>query len=89
MYPTPPPSQGLLDKLDADLHYAIVHEGKQRVEDMVNYDEVRAAIAEKLESLHTVPNRWERRGYRHVGRGVGGPARWVGLLEGCLGGPSY
>ena len=58
--PLPPVPQGLLDKLDADLHYAIVHEGKQRVEDMVNYDEVRAAIAEKLESLHTVPNRWER-----------------------------
>ena len=62
IFPLPPPPvpQGLLDKLDADLHYAIVHEGKQRVEDMVNYDEVRAAIAEKLESLHTVPNRWER-----------------------------
>ena len=68
--PLPPVPQGLLDKLDADLHYAIVHEGKQRVEDMVNYDEVRAAIAEKLESLHTVPNR--------CGGGGGGlPGGWA------------
>ena len=56
-----------------------MHEGKQRVEDMVNYDEVRAAIAEKLESLHTVPNRWEvgvAGGDQHVGE-EGVPPYWT------------
>ena len=49
--------QALIDKLDADLHYAIVHEGKMRVEDITNYDEVKAAILVKLEALRDVPNR--------------------------------
>ena len=48
--------QGLLDSLDEDLKYALYHEGKQMTpEDVENYDEVRAAIAEKLVDLRDNP----------------------------------
>lgn len=46
-----------MDKLDHDLHYALVHEGKMRVEDITNYEDVKAAITQQLESLRDVPNR--------------------------------
>ena len=56
-YPFPTHIQSLMDKLDHDLHYALVHEGKMRVEDITNYEDVKAAITQQLESLRDVPNR--------------------------------
>ena len=50
--------QGLLDTLDRDLQYCITVEAKMKVEDVVNYSDVRAAIAQGLEALRDVPNRW-------------------------------
>jgi len=48
--------QGLLDSLDDDLVYALKTEGKgMEREDVGNYDEVRAQIAAKLESLRDNP----------------------------------
>ncbi|KAK9824549.1 hypothetical protein WJX72_011249 [[Myrmecia] bisecta] len=51
--------QGLLDKLDEDLKYAIEVEAKAKVEDMENYKEVREEIRGQLEALRDVPNREE------------------------------
>lgn len=51
--------QELLDSLDADLKYVIEVEGKLSMEDIENYDEVRAEIAAGLENLRDVPNRRE------------------------------
>ncbi|GAX75625.1 hypothetical protein CEUSTIGMA_g3069.t1 [Chlamydomonas eustigma] len=51
--------KALMDKLDHDLHYAIVHEGKMNVEDIANYDAVREDIMDQLQALHDVPNREE------------------------------
>ncbi|KAG1663133.1 hypothetical protein FOA52_000655 [Chlamydomonas sp. UWO 241] len=51
--------QGLLDKLDRDLQYAITNEAKMKLEDITNYDEVRATIAKDLEGLRDTPNREE------------------------------
>ena len=51
--------QELLDSLDADLRYVIEVEGKLSMEDVENYDEVRAEIARGLEDLRDVPNRRE------------------------------
>lgn len=48
--------QGLLDSLDDDLKYALQTEGKGMApEDCGNYQEVRAAIASKLEALRDNP----------------------------------
>ena len=51
--------QGLIDRLDTDLAYAIRTEGKMAVEDITNYQEVRTEIQEALEGLRDVPNREE------------------------------
>jgi len=51
--------QRLLDKLDGDLTYAITQEAKWDVEDVSNYDQMRAQIAAKLEDLRDHPNREE------------------------------
>lgn len=52
-------AQGLIDSLDNDLRYAVEVEGKMKVEDIVNYDEVRGEIQSLLEELRDVPNREE------------------------------
>lgn len=52
------PPQALIDSLDRDLGYAITHDADWDVADAVNYDEVKAAIQEKLESLRDTPNRY-------------------------------
>ena len=52
-------AQELLDSLDADLQYVIEVEGKLSMEDVENYDEVRAEIVRGLEDLRDVPNRRE------------------------------
>lgn len=51
--------QGLLDKLDDDLRYAIEIECKSKVDDIIDYNEVRGEIASALEGLRDVPNREE------------------------------
>ncbi|KAF2278324.1 DUF1744-domain-containing protein [Westerdykella ornata] len=50
----------LLRDLDAALKFSIVVEEKKKLEDVVNYDEVKAQIAEKLNQLKATPNRSER-----------------------------
>ena len=49
----------LLDNLDRDLGYALVHEAKWGAgqEDAANYAAVREAIAAKLTALRDAPNR--------------------------------
>ena len=51
--------QELLDSLDSDLKYVIEVEGKLSLDDIENYDDVRAEIAQGLENLRDVPNRRE------------------------------
>jgi DNA polymerase epsilon subunit 1 len=49
--------QGLIDNLDRDLGYAIRHDAGWELGDVGNYEEVKAAITEKLEALRDAPNR--------------------------------
>eukprot|EP00775_Hariotina_reticulata_P007932 gene7932-8128_t len=51
--------QGLIDCLDRDLGYAITHEAGWQLSDVVNYDDVKAAITEQLDALRDAPNREE------------------------------
>lgn len=51
--------QELLASLDSDLKYVIEVEGKLSLDDIENYDDVRAEIAQGLENLRDVPNRRE------------------------------
>ena len=51
--------QGLLDKLDDTLKFAIVDEAGVSLDEVTNYDEVRDAIASKLIELRDNPNRSE------------------------------
>ena len=50
----------LLRDLDAALQFSITVEEKKSLDEVTNYNEVRAQIAEKLNSLKTTPNRNER-----------------------------
>lgn len=50
----------LLRDLDAALKFCITVEEKKSLDDVTNYDEVRAQISEKLSSLKSTPNRKER-----------------------------
>ncbi|KAI7977288.1 hypothetical protein EIK77_004704 [Talaromyces pinophilus] len=50
----------LLHDLDAALKFSIVVEEKKSLEDVTNYEEVKAQITERLESLKATPNRSER-----------------------------
>lgn len=56
----------LIRDLDAALRFSIVVEEKQMLEDVLNYDEVRAEIIGKLEILKTTPNRNERPSIYHL-----------------------
>nr|XP_043613660.1 DNA polymerase epsilon catalytic subunit A-like [Erigeron canadensis] len=49
----------LIDNLDRDLLYAIRVEGKMDIESVINYDEVKNAIMEKLITLRDEPTREE------------------------------
>ncbi|KAM3303070.1 DNA polymerase epsilon catalytic subunit A-like isoform X1 [Capsicum chacoense] len=49
----------LINNLDRDLQYAIIVEGKMDLESVINYDEVKNAIMEKLMSLRDNPLREE------------------------------
>lgn len=50
----------LIGDLDAALKFSITVEEKKSVDDVTNYDEVRAQIIEKLNNLKATPNRSER-----------------------------
>ncbi|OCK81484.1 DNA polymeras-like protein epsilon [Lepidopterella palustris CBS 459.81] len=56
----------LLDDLDAALKFSIVIEEKKAVEDVTNYEEVKAQIVEKLMHLKSTPNRNERPSIYHL-----------------------
>ena len=60
--PSPPPplnAQGLLDRLDETLQYAIEHEGGVSLSEVTNYDEVKEQIASRLRELRDNPERKE------------------------------
>lgn len=56
----------LIRDLDAALRFSIVVEEKQVLEHVLNYDEVRAEIVGKLESLKATPNRNEKPSIYHL-----------------------
>ena len=56
----------LLNDLDAALRFSIVVEEKKKLEDVENYDEVRAQIAERLLQLKNEPKRNERPSIYHL-----------------------
>ncbi|KAI9091268.1 putative POL2-DNA polymerase epsilon, calytic subunit A [Phlyctochytrium arcticum] len=58
--------QQLIDEIDAALKFSIVVEGKLKLEDVTNYDEVRSAIIQNLEELRDVPNRLEKPSIYHL-----------------------
>ena len=56
----------LLRDLDAALRFSIVVEEKKSLDDVTNYDDVKAEIIEKLESLKATPNRNEKPSIYHL-----------------------
>ena len=56
----------LIRDLDAALKFSIVVEEKKSLNDITNYDEVKAQIVEKLESLKKTPNRNEKPSIYHL-----------------------
>lgn len=56
----------LIRDLDAALRFSIVVEEKQTLENVLNFDEIKAEIIGKLESLKTTPNRNEKPSIYHL-----------------------
>lgn len=56
----------LIRDLDAALRFSIEVEEKKNLDDITNYDEVKAEIVSKLESLKATPNRNERPSIYHL-----------------------
>lgn len=56
----------LIRDLDAALQFSIVIEGKQTVDDVTNYDEVKEQIQAKLLELKAVPGRHEKPSIYHL-----------------------
>ncbi|KAL8927136.1 MAG: hypothetical protein Q9208_002520 [Pyrenodesmia sp. 3 TL-2023] len=56
----------LLRDLDAALRFSIVVEEKKSIDDIVNYDEVKAQIMERLNNLKSTPNRHEKPSIYHL-----------------------
>ncbi|KAL8655406.1 MAG: hypothetical protein Q9210_000904 [Variospora velana] len=56
----------LIRDLDAALRFSIVVEEKKAIEDIVNYDEVKAQILSRLVDLKTKPNRHENPSIYHL-----------------------
>ena len=56
----------LIDDLDAALQFSITVEEKKSLDDITNYDEVKAQIMEKLQNLKKMPNRNERPSIYHL-----------------------
>ncbi|KAL7418809.1 DNA polymerase epsilon catalytic subunit [Cryptotrichosporon argae] len=55
----PSAMQQLLDDLDNALEFSLVEEGNVKLEDVENYDEVKAEIAAALELMRDNPNRFD------------------------------
>ena len=66
----PSACQHLIDCVDRDLTFAIEVEGGLNRKDIVNYDEVRSQIIEKLELLRDKPNRVEKPFIYHLDVGA-------------------
>ncbi|GME40769.1 DNA polymerase epsilon catalytic subunit a [Neofusicoccum parvum] len=58
--------QQLIDELDAALKFSITVEEKKSMDDIVNYDEVKEQIAERLRILRDTPNRHEKPSIYHL-----------------------
>ncbi|KAH0537339.1 DNA polymerase epsilon catalytic subunit [Glutinoglossum americanum] len=56
----------LLADLDAALQFSIVVEGRKSMDDITNYEEVKAQIEQKLLELKHIPNRNERPSIYHL-----------------------
>ena len=56
----------LIGDLDAALRFSITIEEKKSMDDIVNYDEIKSKIVEKLEELKRTPNRHERPSIYHL-----------------------
>lgn len=56
----------LIRDLDAALRFSIVVEEKKAIEDVLNYEEVKAEIVKKLENLKVTPDRNERPSIYHL-----------------------
>ncbi|KAK5135159.1 DNA polymerase epsilon catalytic subunit [Meristemomyces frigidus] len=56
----------LLEDLDAALTFSIVVEEKKKMEDITNYDEIKAQIADRLRQLKETPNRQEKPSIYHL-----------------------
>ncbi|KAL8708023.1 MAG: hypothetical protein Q9220_007019 [cf. Caloplaca sp. 1 TL-2023] len=56
----------LLRDLDAALRFSVEVEEKKSLDDIANYDEVKAQIAEKLMDLKNIPNRSEKPSIYHL-----------------------
>lgn len=56
----------LIRDLDAALRFSIVVEEKKTVEEILNYDEIKSEIAERLQSLKITPNRNEKPSIYHL-----------------------
>ncbi|MCJ1436933.1 DNA polymerase epsilon catalytic subunit [Xylographa pallens] len=56
----------LIRDLDAALQFSITVEEKKSLDDVTNYEEVKAQIVEKLENLKRTPNRQERPSIYHL-----------------------
>ncbi|OCF45186.1 DNA polymerase epsilon catalytic subunit A [Kwoniella heveanensis CBS 569] len=55
----PSACQQLIDDLDAALQFSLVEEGKIKLEDVVNYDQVKGKIQSALELMRDEPNRFD------------------------------
>jgi DNA polymerase epsilon subunit 1 len=60
----------LIDEIDHALQFSIISEGKLSLEDIANYDEVRATIVSELEGLRDTPNREECPSIYHLDVGA-------------------
>ena len=56
----------LINDLDAALQFSIVVEEKKTMDDITNYDAVKAQIVEKLQNLKKTPNRQEKPSIYHL-----------------------
>ena len=56
----------LIRDLDAALRFSVVVEEKKSVEELMNYEEVKSEIAQRLQSLKTTPNRNEKPSIYHL-----------------------
>jgi len=60
----------LIAKVDRDLTFAIEVEGGKKVQDIINYNDVKEKIINKLEELRDRPKRWEQPFVYHLDVGA-------------------